>query len=103
MHVIYMKFTEAGAHNLDDALEALEAVQADLFTALDIREVSLLLTMGQHDLVTVFEAEDPHIAAFYSLELAHSGYFRTETVCGFEREDFKAAVQQIKLTRGRVS
>lgn len=101
-HVIFMRLTERGASDIDSAIAALEGVRADLFEPLSITEESLLLTMGQYDVVTVFDTDDPSYAAFYSLELARTGYFHTETVCGFGREEFKTAVAQIRLTRGRV-
>jgi len=100
MHVLFMKLTAAGAKDLEAALAAVDATRADLLAPLEIREESFLVTMGEFDLITVFEVADTSAAAFYALELARTGYVTTHTVCGFTPGDLKAAVAQIKLTRG---
>jgi len=100
MCVILMKLTNQGAQDIDAALDAVDRVRASMIEPLDIREASLLVTMGGFDLITVLEAADASAAAAYALALARTGFVTTESVLGFTTDQVRTTVPHFKVTRG---
>jgi uncharacterized protein with GYD domain len=73
-----------GPRRMDDAKKMLKDMGGHL--------QSLYLTMGEYDLIGIFEAPDDAIAARFTLMLGQQGNVRTTTLKAFPEEAYRHIV-----------
>lgn len=90
-YITLYRWTQQGAENvkgsparLDAARQALRDVGAEL--------KSFYLTMGQYDMVTVWEAPDDEAAARAALTLGSKGSVRSETLRAFTEDEYRRII-----------
>jgi len=57
---------------------------------------SLYMTMGQHDMIGVYDAPDDAVAARFSLMLGQMGYVRTTSMKAFPEEAYRQIVNSLR-------
>ena len=57
---------------------------------------SLYMTMGQHDLIGIYDAPDDAVAARFSLMLGQMGYVRTTSMKAFPEEAYRQIVNSLR-------
>ena len=93
-YIMLASWTEQGARNIKDSTKRLDAAKKAL------QEVggefkSFFMTMGEYDIVTVYEAPDDAVAARFTLQLAQLGNIRTRTLKAFPESAFREIVASL--------
>lgn len=94
-YVMLASWTEQGINQVKDAPRRLDAAKR-LLKDMGGEMKSFYLTMGDVDMVAIYEASDDAIAARFSLQLAQLGSVRTRTLKAFP----EAAYRQIIASLG---
>ena len=93
-YVALANWTDQGARTVGDSPRRLDAVRKTL-EEMGGRFVSLLMTMGEHDLVLVYEAPDDAVAARFTLLLGQQGSVRTKTLKAFPEPAYRAIIASL--------
>ena len=93
-YIMLANWTDQGARNIRDAPRRLDAAKKAL------EEVggafkSFFMTMGDYDMVTVYEAPDDAVAARFTLQVAQLGNVRTRTMKAFPESAFREIVASL--------
>jgi len=83
-----LKSIQDGARRVDDARKQLEEMGG--------RFQSLFMTMGQYDLVVIYDAPDDAVAARFTLMLARLGNVRTMSMKAFPEEAFRQIINSLR-------
>jgi uncharacterized protein with GYD domain len=81
-HIMLADWTEQGVLKVKDSARRLDAVKKAL-KDMSGEFRSFYLTMGDYDIVAIFEAPDDAVAARFSLQLGMLGNVRTRTLKAF--------------------
>src|SRR5215216_2361745 len=87
-YISLVNFTAKGAESIKDGTARLDAAKQGL-QALGGELKSWYLTMGQYDVVFIFEAPDDEAAARGILTLSAQGNVRTETMRAFTEDEYR--------------
>ena len=87
-YVLLVNFTDQGARAVKDTVKRAEAFK-QLAEKSGVKVHALFWTLGQHDVVTIAEAEDDLAATALSLSVAALGNVRTQTLRAFDAADMK--------------
>jgi uncharacterized protein with GYD domain len=93
-YIALANWTDQGARTVGDSPRRLDAARKTL-EAMGGRFVSLLMTMGEHDLVLVYEAPDDAVAARFTLLLGQQGSVRTKTLKAFPEPAYRAIIESL--------
>jgi uncharacterized protein with GYD domain len=93
-YVALANWTDQGARTVSDSPQRLDAARKAL-EEMGGRFVSLLMTMGEHDLVLVYEAPDDAVAARFTLLLGQQGSVRTKTLKAFPEPAYRAIIESL--------
>ena len=94
-YVMLATWTEQGINEVKDAPRRLDAAK-QLLKDMGGEMKAFYLTMGDVDMVAIYEASDDAIAARFSLQLGQLGSVRTRTLKAFP----EAAYRQIVASLG---
>jgi len=94
-YVSLLVFTDTGIQNLRKTTSRAEAF-AEKMKGQGIKIVATLWTVGQYDLVHIFEAENDVDAATFSYTLAALGNVRTNTMRAFDLEEMTGLIDRVK-------
>ncbi|MGE0416787.1 MAG: GYD domain-containing protein [Acetobacteraceae bacterium] len=83
-----LKAIQDATRRMDDARKTLEEMGGHF--------QSLFLTMGQYDLIGIYDAPDDAVAARYTLILARLGNVRTTSMKAFPEEAFRQIIHSLR-------
>ncbi|MDQ4145006.1 MAG: GYD domain-containing protein [Actinomycetota bacterium] len=92
-YVNLIKFTEQGIRNYKDTVQRAE----DYWSAIERaggRTLYQVWTMGEYDIVVLFEAPDDETATSLALQVSALGNVRTTTMRGFDAEEMRAITER---------
>jgi uncharacterized protein with GYD domain len=93
-YVMLANWTEQGIVKANDAPRRLDAAKKAL-KEMSGEFKSFYLTMGDYDMVAVFEAPDDAVAARFSLLLGMQGNIRTRTLKAFPEAAFREIINSL--------
>lgn len=90
-YVVLANWTDQGARSVKDSPRRLDAAKSAL------RELggefrSFFLTMGQYDMVMIYEASDDAVAARFTMQLGMLGNVRTRTLKAFPEAAYREII-----------
>jgi uncharacterized protein with GYD domain len=94
-YIAFGDWTDQGARTIGDSPQRLDAAKRQL-EEMGGRFISFWMTMGEHDMVLIYETPDDAIAARFTLILNRLGAVRTKTLKAFP----EAAYRQIVASLG---
>ena len=94
-YIAFGNWTEQGMRAIGDSPQRLDAAKRQL-EEMGGRLVAFWMTMGEHDVVLVYETPDAAVAARFALVLNGLGAVRTKTMKAFP----EAAYRQIVASLG---
>jgi uncharacterized protein with GYD domain len=94
-YIILANWTDQGAQRVRDSPRRLDAAKREL-ADMGGEFRSCYMTMGEYDLIAVYEAPDDAVAARFTLLLGALGMVRTKTLKAFP----EAAYRQIIASLG---
>ena len=93
-YVALVNWTDQGARDVAGSPKRLDAARQQL-ESMGGRFQSVYMTMGEYDLVLIYEAPDDAIAARLSLMLARHGNIRTKTMKAFPEAAYREIVSSL--------
>ena len=93
-YVVLANYTERGIQNIRDSPQRLDAVRGQL-EQMGGALRSFYLTMGEYDIVFVFEAPDDAIASRFLLLLGQAGYVRTTSMKAFPEAAYREIIHSL--------
>lgn len=93
-YVMLASWTDQGAQKVKESPKRLDAAK-NLLVEMGGRMNHLYMTMGDYDLIGVYEAPDDAVAARFTLLLGQMGAVRTRTLKAFPEAAYRAIVNSI--------
>ena len=93
-YVMLGSWTDQGARAINDSPRRLDTVKKDL-ADMGGQFRAFYMTMGEYDVVLVFEAPDDAIAARFALMLGQLGNLRTHTLKAFPEQAFREIITSL--------
>jgi uncharacterized protein with GYD domain len=90
-YVVLANWTDQGARNVKDSPRRLDATKAAL-RELGGELKSFFLTMGEYDVVMIYEAPDDAIAARFTMQVGMLGNIRTRTLKAFPEAAYREII-----------
>jgi len=94
-YVCLVKFTETGIKNLRKTTSRAQAFKEKM-SSVDIDLKITLWTVGQYDIVHVFEAPDDDAAATFAYTLSSLGNVRTETMRAYDADQMAQIIDKVQ-------
>jgi uncharacterized protein with GYD domain len=85
-YVLLVDFTDQGVRNVRETVKRADAFKA-LAEKQGAKVKTLLWTLGQHDVVSIVEADDDLAATALSLSVSELGNVKTQTLRAFDAAD----------------
>ena len=93
-YVILANWTDQGARNVKDSPKRLDAAKAALEEAGGAFK-TFFMTMGDFDLVGIYEAPDDAVAARFTLQVGQQGNIRTRTLKAFPEAAYREIIASL--------
>jgi len=93
-YVMLANWTDQGARQVKDSPKRLEAAKKALIE-MGGELKSVYMTMGDYDLVAIYEAPDDAVAARFTLLLAQMGSVRTRTLKAFPEAAYREIINSL--------
>jgi uncharacterized protein with GYD domain len=93
-YIMLANWTDQGIRNVKGSPERLDAAKKAL-KDLGGEFKTFYLTMGEHDMVAVYEAPDDSVAAKFALKLGAQGNVRTRTLKAFAEADYRKLIGSV--------
>ena len=94
IYIMLANWTEQGARNIKESPRRLDAARKAL-EEMDGEFKSFFMTMGDYDLVAVYEAPDDAVAARFTLQLGMLGNVRTRTLKAFPEAAYREIIASL--------
>ena len=94
-YIAFGAWTDQGARAIRESPRRLDAAKRQL-EATGGRFVAFWMTMGEHDMVLVYETPDDAVAARFSLMLNRLGAVRTKTLKAFPEAAYRQIVTSLR-------
>ena len=95
IYVMLANWTEQGARHVQDSPRRLDTIKK-MLEDMGGRFQSFYMTMGDYDIIAVYEAPDDAVAARFTLQVGQLGNIRTRTLKAFP----EGAYREIMATLG---
>lgn len=93
-YVILVNWTEKGVENVRQTVERTDH-GGDIARKHGLEQKAAYWTVGDHDMVCVFEAPDDEAMSAHLLEIASSGNVRTTTLRAYDEEEMSGILGRI--------
>ncbi len=93
-YIALVSFTERGVQDVRQSVKRLESVEK-IAAKHRVKILDIHWTMGRYDIVVTLDAPDDVALSAFTLENAHLGNVRTETLRAYTREEFAKIVGAI--------
>lgn len=93
-YIMLATWTEQGINQVKDAPRRLDAAKR-LLKDMGGEMKSFYLTMGDIDMVAIYEASDDAVAARFSLQLGQLGSVRTRTLKAFPEAAYREIIASL--------
>lgn len=94
-YVMLANWTDQGARTISDSPKRVDAAKKEL-EEMGGQFRSIYMTMGQFDLVMIYDAPDDAVAARFTLMLGKLGNVRTTSLKAFPEEAFRQIVNTLR-------
>lgn len=93
-YVMLGNWTEQGVRGIADSPKRLDVAKS-LLQEMGGQFKAFYMTMGEHDLVLVYEAPDDAVAARFILLLGRQGFVRTRTLKAFPEAAYREIIHSL--------
>jgi uncharacterized protein with GYD domain len=93
-YIMLVNWTDQGIRNVKDSPARLDTAKQEL-QEMGGEFKSIFMTLGEYDLVAVYEAPDDAVAARFSLLLAANGNVRTCTLKAFPEAAYREIIRSL--------
>ena len=93
-YIMLANWTDQGIRNVQDSPRRLDAAKK-LLQDVGGEFKSFFLTMGDYDIVAVYEASDDAVAARFTSQVAQLGDIRTQTLKAFPEAAYREIIASL--------
>lgn len=93
-YVMLLNWTDQGARNVKESPRRLDAAKKAL-NEVGGEFKSFFMTMGEYDMVAVYEAPDDAVAARFTLQVGQLGNVRTRTMKAFPESAYREIIASL--------
>ncbi len=93
-YVMLANWTPQGMRNIVDSPRRLDAARA-MLAEMGGKFGNFYMTMGDYDMVAVYEAPDDAVAARFTLALARQGNVETRTLKAFPEQAYREIIASL--------
>ena len=97
IYVVLSNFTEKGREDIKNTSARLERL-APVADKLGVKVLANAITMGQYDVVTMFEGPNDEAIAQIIATVLSRGFVTTQTLRGFSVAEFKSVTDNVSAT-----
>ena len=97
IYVVLSNFTEKGREDIKNTSARLDRL-TPVAQKLGVKVLANAITMGQFDVVTVFEGPNDEVIAQVIGTVLSRGFVTTQTMRGFSADEFKKVTDSISAT-----
>jgi uncharacterized protein with GYD domain len=94
-YVMLANWTDQGARQVKESPKRVETARKAL-TEMGGEFKSLYMTMGDYDLIVIYEAPDDAVAARFTLLLGEMGSVRTRTLKAFPEAAYREIIHSLR-------
>ena len=94
-YVMLASWTDQGARQVKDSPRRVEAAKKAL-TEMGGEWKTLYMTMGDYDLIVIYDAPDDAVAARFTLLLGEMGSVRTRTLKAFPEAAYREIINSLR-------
>ncbi len=94
IYIMLANWTDQGARNIKDSPRRLDAAKKAL-EDVGGEFKSFFMTMGDFDMVGIYEAPDDAVAARFTLQVGQLGNIRTRTLKAFPESAFREIIASL--------
>jgi uncharacterized protein with GYD domain len=94
IYVMLANYTDQGIRNVKESPRRLDTAKK-LLRDMGGEFKSIFLTMGDHDLVAIYEAPDDAVAARFTMQLGMLGNVRTKTLKAFPEAAYREIIASL--------
>ncbi len=94
-YVVLANWTDQGARQVKESPRRVDAAKKAL-SEMGGEFKSLYMTMGDYDLIMIYEAPDDAVAARFTLLLAQMGSVRTRTLKAFPEAAYREIIHSLR-------
>lgn len=94
IYIVLINFTDQGIRNVKETTKRAEAVRK-MAKTFGVNAKEFYWTLGNYDMVTIFEAPDDASMTALGLSIGAAGNVRTQTLRAFTKEDMKGILDQL--------
>ena len=94
-YVMLANWTDQGARQVKDSPKRVDTARKAL-TEMGGEFKSLYMTMGDYDLIVIYEAPDDAVAARFTLLLGEMGSVRTRTLKAFPEAAYREIIHSLR-------
>lgn len=95
LFIALVNYTDAGIKNVRQSPQRLDAAKA-MLGEMGGRFLQVYMTMGDHDLIFVYEAPDDACAARFTLQLGSLGNVRTKTLKAYPETAYNEILHSLR-------
>lgn len=93
-YVMLLNWTDQGARNVKESPRRLDAAKKAL-NEVGGEFKSFFMTMGEYDMVVIYEAPDDAVAARFTLQVGQLGNVRTRTMKAFPESAYREIIASL--------
>ncbi len=93
-YVMLLNWTDQGARAISNSPKRFDAGKK-MLAEMDGSVKSFYMTMGEYDMVLIYEAPDDAVAARFTLKLGQGGHVRTRTLKAFPEPAYREIVASV--------
>ena len=94
-YVMLANWTEDGARRVQESPRRLDSARKSL-EEMGGKFQSFFMTMGDYDMVAIYEAPDDAVAARFALQVGQLGSIRTKTMKAFPEAAYREIIASLK-------
>jgi uncharacterized protein with GYD domain len=94
-YIMLASYTEQGIRTIQDTTKRADAVK-DMAKKAGLTMKETYWTLGQYDVVAVFDAPNDEAMTAFALSVARLGNVKTQTMRAFSPTDMQAILQKVK-------
>ncbi len=97
-YIVLSNFTEQGIRTVRETTNRADAVR-EMARKFGVNVKEIYWTLGEYDVVTVFEAADEASVTALSLAIGQAGNVRTQMLRAFNKEEMKGVLAKLAQAR----
>ncbi len=100
-YIVLNTFTDQGIRNVRETTKRADAVR-EMARKFGVTMKDIYWTLGEYDVVAIFEAADEASVTALNLAIAQAGNVRTQMLRAFNRDEMKGVIAKLAQAKEKV-